>query len=207
MGTSSDRPLTDRKIPGTDVPDVSPSSAPAEESEHNQRWLSRVGVTTAVLAACASVATMFSSSYLNKAMLEQIVTSDSWNYYQAKGVKLAVLESRMETLAALGKPPTGPSPGQPSGEDDLARAARYRKEQEEIKAEAEAHQALNREYQARHSRLALASTASQIAIAMAAVALLTRKNSFWLLSLAIGIIGVGLLVFGLFAPTDPVRLW
>ena len=201
MSGTRDKPITDRKIPGTDVPDVSSVPETGGESESQKRWLSRVGVTTAVLAACASVATMFSSSYLNKAMLEQIVTSDSWNYYQAKGVKLAVLESRMETLTALGKPPTEV----PGTESDPVRAERYRNEQNEIKAEAEKHKQLASEYQTRHSRLALASTASQIAIAMAAVALLTRKNSFWLLSLVVGLIGIGLLLFGLFASTAPLR--
>lgn len=203
MSATRDKPITDRKIPGTDVPDVSSVPETGGESESQKRWLSRVGVTTAVLAACASVATMFSASYLNKAMLEQIVTSDSWNYYQAKGVKLAVLESRMELLAALDKPTAAPA----SGEGDAARAARYRKEQEEIKAEAEQHQTLAREYQTRHSRLALASTASQIAIAMSAVALLTRKNSFWLLSVVVGLLSIALLAFGLFASTTLKPLW
>lgn len=196
MTAPREKPITDRKIPGTDVPDVSSVPESGGESDSQKRWLSRVGVTTAVLAACASVATMFSASYLNKAMLEQIVTSDSWNYYQAKGVKLAVLESRMELLSALGKPPVAA----PGSESDSARAERYRNEQNEIKAEAEKHRKLASEYQTRHSRLALASTSSQIAIAMAAVALLTRKNSFWLLSVLVGLVGIGLLVFGLFAP-------
>lgn len=201
MSGTRDKPITDRKIPGTDVPDVSSVPETGVESDSQKRWLSRVGVTTAVLAACASVATMFSASYLNKAMLEQIVTSDSWNHYQAKGVKLAVLESRMELLAALGKPPADV----PGTESDPTRAERYRSEQSDIKAEAEKHKQLAAEYQTRHSRLALASTASQIAIAMAAVALLTRKNSFWLLSLVVGVIGIGLLLFGLFASTAPLR--
>lgn len=198
MSAAREKPITENKIPGTDVPNVVAAEA---ETEGQKRWMSRVGVTTAVLAACASVATMFSASYLNKAMLEQIVTSDSWNYYQAKGVKLAVLESRMEMLTAVGKPP----PETSAGESDSARAERYRKEQDEIKAGAEEHQTLARDYQKRHSRLALASTAFQIAIAMAAVALLIRKNSFWLLSLVFGFAGLALMVFGLAAPTD--TLW
>lgn len=197
MSDSREKLITEKKIPGTGVPDVSEGSeaaGEAGESASHKKWLSWVGVTTAVLAACASVATMFSSSYLNKAMLEQIVTSDSWNHYQAKGVKLAVLESRVELLGALGKTETGVK----GGESDADKAARYRKEQEEIKGEAERHQSLTRDYQMRHSRLALASTAFQIAIAMAAVALLTRKNGFWIFSMVIGVVGTGVLVVGLF---------
>lgn len=193
MSEAREKLITEKKIPGTGVPDVSEGAVEGKETASHKRWLSWVGVTTAVLAACASVATMFSSSYLNKAMLEQIVTSDSWNHYQAKGVKLAVLESRVELLGALGKTERGSG-----GESDADKAARYRKEQEEIKSEAETHQSLTRDYQMRHSRLALASTAFQIAIAMAAVALLTRKNGFWIFSMVIGVVGTGVLVVGLF---------
>ena len=185
--------ITERKIPGTDVPDVHGAPEGGTESAYHKRWLSRVGVTTAVLAAGASVATMFSSSYLNKAMLEQIVTSDSWNYYQAKGVKLAVLENRIEMMGAVGKATIE------GAADDAARVTRYHKEQDEIKASAEQHQSLAQDYQKRHSRLALASTAFQIAIAMAAVALLTRKNGFWMLSIVLGIAGMAGMAIGLFA--------
>lgn len=186
------KPITEKKIPGTDVPDVSGLEA---SSAAQQRWLSRVGVTTAVLAACASVATMFSASYLNKAMLSQIEASDEWNYYQAKGLKLAVLEGRMEVLEALGK-----SDAARPSEPDAARAARYKSEQEEIRKEAEAHQSQAKQHQRRHSLLSLASTAFQIAIAMSAVALLVRKNSFWLLSVLIGLVGIGILTSGLLLP-------
>ncbi len=175
--------VTEQKIPGTDVPDVTRAEF---ESEGQRRWMSRVGVTTAALAACASVATMFSASYLNKAMLEQIVASDQWNFFQAKGVKLAVLESRMELLSALGKPAAE------TGDPDTAKADRYRKEQAELKAEAESHQALAQIHQKRHTGLAIASTAFQIAIALAAVALLVRKNAFWAGSVAVGLVGVAL---------------
>ncbi|MGH7244458.1 MAG: DUF4337 domain-containing protein [Phycisphaerales bacterium] len=190
MTGSREKPITEKKIPGTDVPDV--SGIAAADSESQQRWLSRVGVTTAVLAACASVATMFSASYLNKAMLEQIVTSNQWNYYQAKGVKLAVLESRMELLLAIDKLSDEES------KRDTFKATEYKDDQAAIMASAKEHQTLAEDRQKRHSRLALASTAFQIAIAMAAVALLTRKNGFWILSVVIGFVGIGVLVFGMF---------
>jgi len=38
------------------------------------------------------------------AMLEQIRSNDSWNYYQAKGIKSSILETRTSVLEALGKP-------------------------------------------------------------------------------------------------------
>src|SRR5215470_14884716 len=97
------KPITDTKIPGTDVPDVTKAAA---EDPAQKKWMSRVAVTTAILATCASLATMFATTHLNKSMLSTIEESDQWAYYQAKGVKLAVLESKMELLPAVGKAPS-----------------------------------------------------------------------------------------------------
>ena len=134
MESQQSKPATERKIPGTEVPAAAAGIAgDGGESPAQRRWLSRVGVTTAVLAACASVATMFSASYLNKAMLDQIEASDNWNYYQAKGIKLAVLEGRLELQKALQRSETIPA----KRENDESRAARYRQEQEEIRTAAE----------------------------------------------------------------------
>lgn len=179
------KPITAEKIPGTDVPDVTRTPA---ESEAQKKWMSRVAVTTAILATLASLATMFSTTHLNQAMIEEIKASDQWNFYQAKGIKLAVLESRMEMLPALGKP---------VADEDRARAARYEKEQGEISVEAKARQSAAADHRRRQGLLSNGSTAFQVSIALAAVALLVKKNVFWVLSLAGGAVGVVFFVWGM----------
>ena len=179
------KPITADKIPGTDVPDV--TRAPAD-SEAQKRWMSRVAVTTAILATLASLATMFSTTHLNQAMIEEIKASDQWNFYQAKGIKLAVLESRMELLPALGKTVS---------EEDRAKSERYQKEQGEISEEAKARQSAAADHRKRQGRLSNASTAFQVSIALAAVALLVKKNVFWVLSILGGCVGVGFFAWGM----------
>ena len=190
-----DRPklVTQQTIPGTNVPDV--HKAPAE-SDAQKRWMARVGVTTAVLATCASIATMFSSSHLNKAMLCQIQAADKWSHFQAKGIKLAVLEGRIDLLKSLKPDAESAASGKPGAETDVAKAARYNKEQEEIATDAKADQDAAADHGMRHARLANASTAFQISIALSAVALLTRRNAFWVLSVVVGLAGAGLMAYG-----------
>ena len=179
------KPVTETKIMGTDIPDVTEAGA---GSDALRRWMSRVAVTTAVLATLAAMASSFASNHLNEAMIDQIRASDQWAYYQAKGVKLTVLESKLETLPALGKDIT------PA---DNVRVQRYKAEQAEISTTAKSHEASCENHRWRYKIIGRAITAFQIAIALSAVALLMQRNWFWFLSMAVGLIGAAFLTVGM----------
>jgi len=181
----SAKPITDTKIPGTNVPDITRVEGVEQETK---RFMSRVAVTTAILATLASVASMFSTSHLNQAMLDQIKSADQWAFFQAKGVKSAVLESKMELVRELGKEAV------PA---DVERAARYKREQEEIKTEAAGREASADQHRTKHVTLGRASTAFQVAIALAAIALLVRKPMLWYLSMGLGLVGSVFFVMGM----------
>lgn len=171
------KPVTDVKIAGTQVPDVRRESA----AEPDKRWMSMVAVGTAILAALAAISSMYSGNHLNAAMLEQIEASDQWNFYQAKGIKHAVLEGRLEMLPALGKG---------VDEADKQRLDRYKSEQEKIRGDAAGHQNAAVDHRRRHGWMGRAATAFQIAIALSAVTLLTRRNAFWIVSMVAAAAGV-----------------
>src|SRR5436189_4731200 len=98
-------------------------------AEHSrERWISWVALSTAILAVLAAIAGLLSGRYVNEAMMNQIEASDQWNYYQAKGIKAAVLDAKM-------------SLGGASNESDQSKLQRYEKEQEQIKSEAERKEA------------------------------------------------------------------
>ncbi len=179
------KPVTDNKIPGTDIPDI--TKAPAE-NEGQRKWMARVAVTTAILATLASLATMFATNHLNQAMISVIEESDQWAFFQAKGMKLAILESKMELLPAIGKPVS---------DEDTAKAKRYREEQAPIKESAEKNKSAAADHRRRQAILSNASTAFQIAIALSAVALLVKKNAFWGLSILGGCVGLVFFVIGM----------
>lgn len=187
LGDAAEKPITEVRIPGTSVPDVTRAEAAGLIASESKRFMSRVAVTTAILATMASLSGMFSSSHLNRAMLDQIRAADQWSFFQAKGVKLAVLESRMELLTAMGTPPVA---------GDAERAERYRREQEEIMAEARIRESGAEKHRQRHATMAAASTAFQVAIALAAVALLSKRAVLWYLAMGLGVVGTGFFVMG-----------
>src|SRR2546427_13228713 len=92
-----------------------------ESAEHSgAAWISWVALSTAILAVLAAIAGLLSGKHANEAMMSQIEASDQWSYYQAKSIKAAVLDAKMALAAS-------------PDESDRAKAARYEKEQEEIK--------------------------------------------------------------------------
>jgi len=180
------KPITEHKIPGTEIPDITKAEPGASAREKS--WMSRVAVTTAVLATLASLATMFAGNHLSEAMLERIRGSDQWNFFQAKGIKLAIAESQVEMLPAMGKPARA---------EDTAKVDRYQQEQKKIEGDAHAHDAAADDHLRRQKILSRASTALQVGIALSAVALLTKKNLLWALSIAAGLVGVAFFAQGL----------
>ena len=129
--------------------------------------------------------------YKNEAAIQKTSAANQWNYYQAK--------SNKQNLAELSITLT-------SGETQekyRQEVARYKDEKAEIKVEAEKLEAQAKAADAKselemhvHERWALATTLLQIAIAMSAITLLTRKR--WLLVGVYGAaaIGVGVGVMG-----------
>lgn len=156
------------------------------------RFTSRLAVLTAVLSTVGAIFGYMGGHsqnaallYKNEAAIQKTSASNQWNYYQAK--------SNKQNLAELSVTLT-------SGEaQEKFRQAveRYRKEKEDIKAEADKLEAAAKEADHEseiemrvHERWALATTMLQISIALSAIALLTRKR--WLLVAIFGATGVGI---------------
>lgn len=162
------------------------------ESGSLLRWIS---LTTALLAALAAIGSLRAGATVNEALLLktestrlQSEASDQWAYYQAKGIKGAVAQGASQAWQAAGKQPPPAI---------VAQAARYAQEQSDIQKHATA---LERERDARsheadrlleqHHHYAYAVALFQIAIALGAIAALTRIRLAWLASLAAGAIGI-----------------
>jgi hypothetical protein len=153
-------------------------------AEHSgEAWISWVALSTAILAVLAAIAGLLSGKHANEAMMSQIEASDQWSYYQAKSIKAAVLDAKM---ALAGAP----------DESDRAKAARYEKEQEEIKSGAEGKERDAKSNFHQHEVFARGVTMFQIAIAIAAVSALTKKRRFWVVSLLFGAAGCVFLALG-----------
>ena len=158
----------------------------AEESR--ERWISGVALTAAILAALAAVANLLSGHHEHEAMMDQLQASDQWGYYQAKGIKAAILEGRIEGQTARGEPIP------PSMHEKLES---YREDQKKIAETANERQAASGAHDLHHMILARGVTLFQVAIAVSAISALTRRSAFWYVGIALGLAGVGFLIQGL----------
>ena len=157
----------------------------------------KIAVMTAIMA---TVGAMFSyqagsteseaAMNKNNAAIKKTEASNQWNYYQAK--------SSRQNLAELATHIPGVDAAHYTAE-----AARYKSEKEvvqkkaqELEEEASAWDEKSEQVLHQHHRWAQAMTAIQIAISLAAITLLTRKE--WLKKVAYGAAGVSV-VLGILA--------
>lgn len=157
--------------------------------EEKDSFVSRIALSTAIIAAFAAVSSLLAGDHANEAMVSQIESSDQWAFYQAKSIKASVLATKMAILEAQ---------GQKVNAKDEEKIAEYTKEQAEIKKEAEAKHEEAKDHLGRHKLLAAGVTLLQIAIAIGAISALTKRRAFWAVSLCFGLGGVGFLIFELF---------
>src|SRR3954467_11165941 len=156
-------------------------------AEHSGvRWVSWVALSTAILAVFAAITGLLSGKHANEAMMSQIEASDQWAYYQAKGIKAAVLDAKM----SLGGSPN---------EQDKTKAERYQEEQNDIQLEAKQKEKAAKSHFHQHETFARGVTMFQIAIAVAAISALTVKRRFWIVSLAFGAVGCVFFILAMLA--------
>lgn len=152
------------------------------------RWIGKAALSSALVAVGAAIASLLAGHNANEAMLEQMQATDQWAFYQAKGIKSAVLETRLELLAAMNKPVTA---------EDRQKLTTYDEQQRAIEDKGHELEASSRVHMEKHSALARAVTIFQISIAMAAIAVLVRRRPLWFVSIGFGLAGTFFLVRGL----------
>lgn len=174
----------------------SPHEHAMEEAveKDGQSLAQKIALMTAILATVGAVVSYQSGSAQNEAMflknqsiLKQAEASDQWAFFQAKAVKSHIDDA----AAALATDPEIKT-------RFLADKAKEDKEKVEIRAEAQKLQdesrKLGQESEAKlrpHERLALALSALQIAIALAAITVLTKRR--WLLWGSVTFASIGIL--------------
>ena len=152
------------------------------------KWIMMVALSSAFLAAFAAVGSLMAGHHSNEAMIEQIQASDAWSFFQAKGIKASVLQSKIQLFEALEKPVAAA---------DKEKLEEYKKEQDELKDKAAEKEKESGIHLARHVTLARSVTLFQVAIAIAAISVLTKRRKFWYLSLGFGFFGLFFLILGL----------
>jgi hypothetical protein len=156
--------------------------------------INQIAMFTAIIATVGAIFSYMGGAtqanaglYKNNAALKKTEASNQWNYFQAKSTKQALAELARDLSVEANKATY------------QAKLDRYEKEKGDIKLvaeklEAEAtewdHQSDEQMHQ--HHRWAQATTVLQVSIALAAIALLTKKK--WLEKAMFGVGGVGVVV-------------
>jgi len=155
-----------------------------------------IALSTALLAACAAIASLEAGATVNEALVLkteatqlQARASDQWAYYQAKGIKGAVAAATVSAWRAAGKTPPAAADSavtkyasDQKAIADSAREMEHERDTRSDEADALLHQ---------HHGFAYAVAFFQIAIALGAVAALTRSRPVLVASMVSGAIGVG----------------
>ncbi len=171
----------------------------AEHAEHaaheHDPFISRVSITIAVLAVLAatsgSLETIEAGGAIiaaNHAVLEQNKASDAWAEYQADSLK-----KHLYTIAADNGGPNAERYRQTSDEQKLTQLT-IKNNALESQRSRDALLAQEEQHEHRHHSLTLAATLLEVGIAVCTVAIITRRRSFWLGSLALGTAGLLMLL-------------
>ena len=154
------------------------------QAQHGDPFAGRIAVMTAIFATIGALFGYMAGAtqndalmFKNEAAIRKTEASDQWNFYQAKSGK--------QNLAELGATLT-------AGEQQtryLKEVDRYKKEKEEIMPEAKKLEERSKEAEEKseaslhvHHRWAQAMTLIQIAIALAAITILTRNKGLQYIS-------------------------
>ena len=167
----------------------------AQQGGHNGGgMINQIALFTAIIATLGAIFSYMGGAtqanaglFKNNAAITKTEASNQWNYFQAKSTKQSLAELARDLA------PTEKQAGY------QAKVDRYEKEKGEINLVAEKLEAKAKEWDHesdeqmhQHHRWAQATTILQVAIALAAIALLTRKK--WLEYAMFGVGGFGVLI-------------
>ncbi|PLC03228.1 hypothetical protein CY658_20555 [Variovorax sp. RO1] len=165
--------------------------------------MSTTGKIAVITAAIATAGAIFSymggatqanaGLYKNNAAIKKTEASNQWNYFQSKSTKQALAEFARDTAT---------DDGRRQGWEK--KVARYEQEKTDIQAdakkledEASRWDVQSEEQMHQHHRWAQATTVLQVSIALAAIALLTRKK--WVERAMYGVAAAGVVIGALAA--------
>lgn len=174
--------------------------APLEAREHSEHaehaahardpLISKVSITVAVLAVLAATAGSLETveggqaiTESSEAVLAQDQATDAWNEYQADSLKRHMYDIAAENGLAHFK------------DDSVAEQdaqAKARTKAVEAEKERDAKRMQSARHESRHHWLTGAATLIEIGIALSTVAIITRRQAFWLGALGLGATGIAL---------------
>ncbi len=155
-----------------------------------QNWVSLAALSSAILAIFAALSGVAATSHGNWVTRDLIRSSNEWSYFQAKGIKANLLQTKIEILT-LSK--------QEVQKQDRQKLEEYKQEQEVLSERAKSRDETIQYHLKVGGLFTRGMTFFQIAIGIIAVSILTKKRLFWVGGLALGLWGLFYATQGFFA--------
>jgi hypothetical protein len=182
-----------------------------EEAQHAQHGFQdpfnqRVAMTMAIVAAALACVTLLSHREHNATLQYRIGANDNftlatnqWAYYQAKKNRQYMLEADTQMLQL--------QPAKPEMAEQVAgtlaewkeTVSRYKQETQAIEEKARGYEEQASEekkesdfHHHRGSFLDLGELGIQLALVLCSIAILTKRSSFWIGGIVVGVLGLGI---------------
>jgi hypothetical protein len=181
----------------------------AEEGEHGQYFNRRIALLIAVLALFLSFSETLGKSAQTEAIAANVESSDLWAFFQAKSIRMTQVNTAAEEMLVAAEAAADPGTKATMQKQIDAwkkTAARYDSEPSTREGRKELAERAKEEEEKRDLALAkyhhyeLGSAAFQVGIVLSSAAVITGTVALAWLGGVLGIVGLVLTAFGLFAP-------
>ena len=159
-----------------------------EMKEAGESALTHVALTVSVLAVLVAMVTVLGHRTHTEAVLMQARATDQWNEYQAKKIRMDNLQVVLDTMSF--EPVTNAEAAAAKAKEYAAHIEKWK---EDLAAEEEKAREFEREVahaEGQAGRFDLGEALLQIAVVLSSITLFTRKNAYFFLGLALGLLGL-----------------
>ena len=170
-----------------------------QRDERSESWLRGIALSTALMAVLAAVSALQASFHAdeallasNDAILAQAKATDTWNEFQADGLK----DILRQVQAGQTSDPQTAAGFTAESQRRSNLAGEEMKQAQALEAEREAHSARSSLQSGIHEHFAWSVAALQVGIGLSSVSALTKRKAIWWLGGAFGGLGAGLLGWG-----------
>ena len=153
-----------------------------------------VAVTLSILAVLVAIATLFGHRAATEGLTLETKAADQWAYYQAKNIRLHEMQAVADMLEALA--PADKEKAVAMHEKYLKEVERYSEDKEDVSDKAKEYEKERDLAGHREDRFDASEVILEIGLIICSLTLLTRRKIFWYSGIALGILGLTVMVSG-----------
>ncbi len=183
----------------------------ASHAAHNP-FDRQVTMTIAIVAALLACATMLSHRSHTQTLQLQILANDAatktfneWNQYQAKRNRQDLHSTKLSLVKVLGTPKDLSTDAQKERQSWASEIERYKEETRTLAEQAKKYQQEAEDYKKQSAHMHhlsdqydMSELGIEVALVLCSLAVLTKRRSFWLGGLIVGLAGLAVLLVGVY---------